>query len=156
MHFTTSEMSGLASLVDTVAGRPHNTEWLRNWYFEQSGTDKTTDQNLCQQNCQLMSNSGEKYQAKDSIGRLMTPSQRILCTGVNCKTLDEFLEILKKVFSPDDFKILEKTYKLFAPFYHDKIWLPRQIRLDEQLSEFQAEEKNTRMSEKLDQVRILF
>lgn len=155
IRFLVSEPCGLVVFVDTLAGRPHNTEWLSKWYFDQTKEAKT-DKEICAEYSKLLSDIGNNYDAKDSIGRQMDLSQRIKCLSMHFLTLDDLLVELKTLLKPQEYALFEKTYKQFESFYHEKVFLPRSQRLKAQFADFNNGAKKYQMLDKLEQVRRFF
>lgn len=116
LRFLISETCGLIVFVETISGRPHNTDWLRDWYFQQRGAKAEVDRKICQEYSKFLDRSGEKYEASDVSGRRMTLSQRILCMTAECETLDGLLNKLEEILLPEDYNVVEKTYRYFSFF----------------------------------------
>lgn len=155
VRFILSEPCGLVVFVETLAGRPHCTQWLSKWYFDQS-KETIQDKNICASYSKLLSDLDNKYGARDSIGRCMDLSQRIKSLAISCQSLDELLAKLKIFLEPNEYDQFAKTYKYFQNIYHDKIWQPRLERLEAQLADFKNNAEKYRMIDKLEQVAKLF
>jgi hypothetical protein len=153
INVCTSKICGLVYFVETIAGRPHMTDKLREWYFAQKGGDATLDKEICDKYSKFLNGVGNKYDAPDSTGRQMTLSQRIACITIDCQTLDELLGKLKPILTADDLAVVADAYKHFEPTYETLIWKPRYERLMQQLEDFQEGLKRVQLLARLEQVR---
>ncbi|MFX4864977.1 hypothetical protein ABTB62_19545, partial [Acinetobacter baumannii] len=84
INICTSKICGLVYFVETIAGRPHTTERLREWYFahvgsdgESSGCDAEQDKDVSDKYSRFLNAVANKFDAPDSTGRQMSLSQRI-------------------------------------------------------------------------------
>jgi len=153
LRFLVNETCGLVGFVETISNRPHKTDRLRDWYFEQ-GEQAKLDTEICDKYSTFLDQSGDRYEAIDVSGRRMTLSQRIECMTVDCETLDDLLNKLRAILGPEDYDVVEKTYRYFQSFYQSRVWQPRYERLTAQLEEFRLGAQECKMAQKLVEVQV--
>jgi hypothetical protein len=153
INICTSKICGLVYFVETIAGRPHTTHELRDWYLAQRGSDAKLDTEVCDKYSRFLNDVANEYDAPDSTGRQMTLSQRIACSTIDCQTLDELLDKLKLILPADDLALVANAYKHFELTYESLIWKPRYKRLMQQLEDFREGLKRVELIARLEQVR---
>ncbi len=153
INICTSKICGLVYFVETIAGRPHTTDGLREWYLAQRCGDAKLDTEICDKYSKFLNDVANKYDAPDSTGRQMTLSQRIACMTIDCQALDELLGKLKPILPAEDLAVVTDAYKHFEPIYESRIWKPRYKRLMQQLEDFREGLKRVELIARLEQVR---
>lgn len=152
-RFLISEQCSLQRFIETLAGDPHSTTWVKDWYFQQRGSASDQDKEICQKYKTVMDKYHQADNFKDITGRRMNLVQKISCLAGQSSDLDALLTAIKPLVKHDDFLAIEDTYRYFAPLYHRLVWEPRLPKLQNQLADFRTGAEESKMNEKLAAVK---
>ena len=158
VDYVISEPCSLVAFMDTISGRAHTTEWVKDWFFKRRTTDAgpaqvEKERRLCQSYRDVFDRTSNETPWADETGRECDFNQRVLCLAARSSTLAELLEKVKAMTKSSDCEVLKSVFEYFDPIYRSYVWEPRLTVLERQLREFKEESLKSRMSERLDQVK---
>ena len=159
VEFVASEPCALVQFVNILAGRHHTTTWVKDWYEKKCKTTTALAGNLEADRAplaayqKLIDREEKHFQYVDEVGRNRSVDEVILCDAARSKTIPELLERLKNKLSLDEIATLQTVLFHFEPAYQSLVWQPRHTSFQKQLEEFRTQTIETKMCERLTQVK---
>lgn len=159
LEFVASEPCALVMFINILAERHQTSQWVKVWYEQKCKTTAAFNRNIEQDKTHinaykaLINREDKHFKFVDDIGQMRSIDEMILCEAARSNYIPELLTRLKEKLPNDELTALRDVLYYFGPIYHELIWKPRKIGLGKQLQEFREQTVNTKMCERLTQVK---